>query len=894
MKLFRHAASKFALAIIIVFSLLGIIFSFVGVSAQTPAPSPGLPPTPSPSASALPSPGSSATPSPSASATPSLTPIPTPSPMPSPKYTPAPVPVPNVTLSAPGSPPPESTQNENDWPLPNHDYGNTRASKTSSINSTNINTLGAAWVHNVPSGQSTFGSMNTTPLIIGDTAYIQDIGNNVIALDLATGQQKWQTVYNLTNLGPNGVAAGYGKLFASAGPYDVVALDMNTGKEVWRTTLINAVQDISLGVNGIDMQPTVYDGMVYIATVPGNAGVFYAGGGMGIIYALDANTGNPVWSFNTVYPVDWVTSQKNINSGGGCWYSPAIDTSTGVIYWGIANPGPFPGQTKGEGISQDWPNGTSRPGPNLYTCSMTAFDHTNGNMFWYNQVWPHDIADYDLQIAPILGTANYGGKDQNIVIGAGKMGRVYAFNSQSGALIWTTNVGQHNGNDELSTFPTDGTITVMPGSLGGVETPMSYADNVVYVIANNLAIDYTNGLTFKLHDFKENTSDLVAIDVNTGHILWDKTLPSGGYGGTTVVNDLVFTGTYDGTLYAFNRTSGQQVWTYQAPAGINAWPAVAGDTIVWPIAGPGGPASVIGFKLGSTGPAVKIASPTDRSNLPAGDVTVQPEVTNFNLVDKIGQPNAPGEGHLVYYLDMTPPSNPGQSAVPSSGTYFATAANNYTFKNVAAGSHTIAVQLVNNDNTALTPPVTATVNVTLDNNPRISITNPKNGAIRKSGSIAFSAEVSNFNLTPGATPTPSPGASPSPTSSPSPSVSPSPQASPSPAASPYQIASPTPAASPTPSSSPTPTTSPAPAAPQGQIIYYMDVAPPTVQGQSAIPASGVYAVSSSTSYTFNNVSPGIHTFYVQLVNSDNTPLSNPVTDSIQLFAINYTGGAFQQ
>ena len=341
-------------------------------------------------------------------------------------------------------------------------------------------------------------------------------------------------------------------MFVSAGPYDVVALDSSTGKELWKTTLIDIAKDPSQGVNGIDIQTTAYDGLVYVSTVPGNAGVFYAGGGKGVLYALDQNTGKVVWSFNTIKdPNLW--GHPEINSGGGCWYAPAIDTKTGMSYWGIANVAPFPGQPKATGIDQDYPNGTSRPGANLYTQSLLALDHKTGTLKWYNQVWPHDISDYDLQIPPILASANYAEKQQDIVLAAGKMGRVYAMNRETGALLWETQVGDHNGNDQLAAYPTDGTITILPGILGGVETPMAYADGVVYVLANNLAVDYTNGLSLTLHPFTENTSDLVAIDVNTGHILWDKKLPGGGYGGATVVNDLVFTGTFDGMLYAFKR-----------------------------------------------------------------------------------------------------------------------------------------------------------------------------------------------------------------------------------------------------------------------------------------------------------------------------------------------------
>ena len=731
-----------------------------------------------------------------------------------------------------GSSPPEITQYAKDWPLANKDYSNSRATTDSAINSSNVKTLGAAWVSNVPSGQSTFGSISTSPIIMGNNVYIQDLGNNTMALDLATGQQKWQTVYNLSNTGPNGPSVGYGKVFVSAGPYDVVALDSTTGKELWKTTLVDITKNPSQGVNGIDIQTTVYDGLVYLSTVPGNTGVFYAGGGMGVLYALDQNTGKVVWNFNTIKDTS-LWGHPEINSGGGSWYSPAIDVQTGMTYWGIANVAPFPGQPKVPGIDKDYPNGTSRPGPNLYTQSLLAIDHKTGALKWYSQVWPHDISDYDLEIPPILASANYAEKQQDIVLAAGKMGVVFAMNRQTGALIWETEVGEHNGNDKLATYPTDGKITVLPGILGGVETPMAYADGVVFVLANNLAVEYTNGLTLAL-DFSNNTSDLVAIDVNTGHILWDKKLPSGGYGGATVVNDLVFTGTFDGMLYAFKRDTGTQVWSYKTPAGINAWPSFAGDMMVLPVAGPGGPTSIMGFKLGATSPAVKFVSPTTGAKLPAGDLPITVEVTNFNVVDKQGKPAAAGEGHLHYYLDVDAPTTQGQPAIPASGIWTHEISANYTFKGVTPGTHTVSVELVNNDHTPLNPPVVQKITVTLDTNPRVQISEPKNGAIKKAGSITINATVSNFNVVDKQGQTNTAG--------------------------------------------------------EGHLHFYMDVQPPTDTTKPAIPSSGVWAHVSGTSYTFDNVPVGIHKFYVQLVNNDHTPLSPNVQDVIQVYVITYTGG----
>ena len=96
------------------------------------------------------------------------------------------------------------------------------------------------------------------------------------------------------------------------------------------------------------------------------------------------------------------------------------------------------------------------------------------------------------------------------------------------------------------------------------------------------------------------------------------------------------------------------------------------------------------------------------STIPAGDVTVNIVISNFNVVDKIGQPAVPGQGHILYYLDVTPPTTGGQPATPSAGLFADLAATSYTWHNVTPGMHSLSVQLVNNDDTPLSPPVTST------------------------------------------------------------------------------------------------------------------------------------------------------------------------------------------
>jgi len=481
--------------------------------------------------------------------------------------------------------PPEVAQHAKDWPLPNKDYGNTRATTDSSISSTNVKSLKVAWSMPI-NATGLFGSASSNPLIIGDAVFFQDLSSNVFSLKLENGALNWKRIYNLSTIGPNGPAVGWGKVFAGKGVYNITALDANTGEELW-------ARNISTGKTvGIDIQPLAYGGTVYTSTVPGSsASDFYTGGGVGVIYALDQQTGEEKWNFSTVDSPD-IWGNREVNSGGGCWYTPSVDTSTGIIFWGVGNPAPWPGTDR-------FPSGSSRPGANLYTDSLLAINSSSGKLVWYSQANAHDILDHDFQIPPILANADIGGRNQEIVLGSGKLGRVFAFNRSTGAILWVVAVGEHL-NDQLASLPNE-TVKVYPGYFGGVETPMAYADGTVYVPYVDLYVNYTGSELVDSQNFAEAKGGLVAIDVETGKILWDKKLGSLNVGGATVVNDLVFTATFNGTIYAFRRDSGEEVWQYRAPAGVNAWPAVANDTIIWPCAASGEP-SLLALRLPASKP----------------------------------------------------------------------------------------------------------------------------------------------------------------------------------------------------------------------------------------------------------------------------------------------------
>lgn len=507
--------------------------------------------------------------------------------------------------------PPELTQYASDWPVAYGNLAATRAAAKSSIDAATASKLGVAWTFKVTAAGS-YGGMTATPLIAGDTVYVQDMMSNVFALDRATGTVKWEKKYNTPTVGPNGLAIGYGMVYGTTGDSaEVFALNAKDGTEIWR---------VKLSANpgeGIDMAPAVYDNVVYVSTVPGNSQHFYRGGAKGILYALEAKTGAVLWQFDTTTDNLW--GNARLNDGGGLWYPPSFDHK-GNLYFGTGNAGPWPG-------TKEYPNGSSRPGANDYASSMVSLDPAEGSLRWFHNARPHDLFDHDFQLTPILTTITLNGKKTPVAIGAGKTGTVIAVNANDGEVIWQAAVGKHE-NDTIESIPEGKTITVYPGVFGGVETPMAYASDLIFVPVVNFPTNFTaTGIDAKsISDLSTAKGELVALDVTNGKERWKVDLPQMPLAGATVANDIVFTGTLDGVLHAFDIKTGKEIWTYQASAGLNAPPAVAGDMLIIPAAGPfvGGPKDVqaatelIAFKLGATSASPAGTQPAATASAQAG------------------------------------------------------------------------------------------------------------------------------------------------------------------------------------------------------------------------------------------------------------------------------------
>ncbi len=467
---------------------------------------------------------------------------------------------------------------------PNGDMANTRYT-SGPIDSSNVATLQTAWTLPL-SAKSEYGSYSSAPIVANGVVYSQDLDSNVQAISLKTGKVIWTKSYESPDQGPNGLVVAGGLVFGAT-TEAAFALNEKTGAEVWSVTLVRNVHE------GIDMAPGYHDGIVYVSTVPGNTKEFYKGEGVGVLWALEGKTGAKLWHFDTAPENLWSSENVSINSGGGLWYSPAFDEH-GSMYIGTGNPGPFPGTSQ-------YPWGSSRPGPDLYTDSIVKLNASTGKLDWYYQLTPHDLYDRDLQDPPILATI--GGRQ--IVLAAGKGGFVLALEAETGKLLWKRSVGTHNGHDDDGLYAMKHEYsrlntpeTVYPGELGGVIAPMATNGQTVFVpVVNHSVTIASQGET------QENgplTGELVALDTATGAVKWDHKLPSAAFGATTAVNDLVFATDFEGDLLALDANTGSVTWESKLPAGTNTGVAVSGNTLLAPAGlpeGAGQQAALVAYRL---------------------------------------------------------------------------------------------------------------------------------------------------------------------------------------------------------------------------------------------------------------------------------------------------------
>ncbi|WP_033383659.1 outer membrane protein assembly factor BamB family protein [Kibdelosporangium aridum] len=443
----------------------------------------------------------------------------------------------------------ERSTSDGDWATWQKDlFGSRYAAAEHRINARNVKDLKLKWAFAYPKTANSIA--RSEPAVVGDTIYFGGSDGKFYARHAKTGAAKWE--FALASVNPaeraivwDGPAVSGGKVFFGDASGYFYALDVRTGALKWSSRLD------AHPYATVTSSPIVYKGRVYV----GVSNSENSEGGRdypcctfrGHIDALDADTGKLDWRYYTVPQPQQVGTwpsgaAKYEPSGVGVWSSPVIDPFTGTLYVGTGQ------NYSGSGGDFD---------------TLLALDARTGGVRWKNQVTKADTwrvectqpdpagycpgladgtaLDYDIGATPNIFRVGH-----RTLVGVGQKSGVYhVFDARTGEVVWRRQLGVAAG-----------------GGTGGIQWGSSYDGKRLYIASYNA---------------KPGT--LFAVNPANGDLLWQTPNPAdgcttGGAGqnpgrctlahgpAATSSPGLVWEGSNDGKLRAYDSANGRVLWTY--------------------------------------------------------------------------------------------------------------------------------------------------------------------------------------------------------------------------------------------------------------------------------------------------------------------------------------------
>ena len=484
-----------------------------------------------------------------------------------------------------------------DWPSFGHDATNNATNK-SKISTSNVHNLKPKWTF------TTGSDVSSRAAVVKGVAYFPDWAGNIYAVNTSNGSLLWShqlsdyglTVGTVSRTSP-AVAGGVvyiGTQYNPAAPTGatgwLLAINASTGALVWKMQ-----PDTSNSIPVITASPVVANGVVYVGMTSNEEYVaadptYPCCSVVGSFVAVKAKTGHKLWQTFTA-PAGY--------SGANIWGSHAVvDKGRQTIYIATGNNYSIPFDPTYKQCIANGGTEVSCISPNDHADSVLALDLSSGNIKWatrlmtWGQLYTQGVNDgsdfwnvgcflgpgTNCPPPPVGPDYDFGSSPNEItyqtasgpatIIGAGqKSGIYYALDPDTGALLWSTQVG--------------------PGSsLGGIEWGSASDGHLIYVaIVDLFGIPYSTG----------SAGSWAALDPATGHIVWQKADPNGAVdlGPLAVANGVVYAPSMGGptfgggspgtapTMFALDAATGNTLWTFVSGSSVIAGATVAENNIFW-------------------------------------------------------------------------------------------------------------------------------------------------------------------------------------------------------------------------------------------------------------------------------------------------------------------------
>ena len=336
-----------------------------------------------------------------------------------------------------------------------HFYGRTpfgqRYSPLDQITPDNVANLQLAWTYRTGDvkgpddiGETTY---QVTPLKISDALFICTPHNFAIAIDAASGKEKWrfdpkikldpnrqhQTCRGVSYYADAKIAAGQPcaqRVYLPTSDARLIALDAENGQ---------VCPSFAEGgtLNLLTNMPYPKSGYYYSTSAPLIAGGKIIVGGAvndnysteepsGVIRAYDAGTGALLWNWDSGNPDQTMplpAGQNYTNNSPNMWSTASADEKLGLLYVPLGNQTP---DQLGMGRSAN---------VEKFSSSITALDLNTGQLRWVRQTVHHDLWDMDVPAQPTLVDITTASGVVPALVGPTKQGDLYVLDRRTGEPI---------------------------------------------------------------------------------------------------------------------------------------------------------------------------------------------------------------------------------------------------------------------------------------------------------------------------------------------------------------------------------------------------------------------------------------------------------------------------
>ncbi|MEE2878153.1 MAG: PQQ-dependent dehydrogenase, methanol/ethanol family [Pseudomonadota bacterium] len=329
-----------------------------------------------------------------------------------------------------------------DWLTYNGTYDEQRHSALTGITKENISELAPAWTYDLQTGRG----IESTPIVVDGVMYLTSSWSVVYALDPVTGEELWVHDPNVDkavgvkaccDVVNRGVAVYDGKVYVGVIDGRLEALDAKTGDVVWSKVTVDQSKPYT-----ITGAPRIVKGNVLIGNGGAELGV------RGYLSAYDAETGDLTWRFYTVpnpnkepdgAASDAIFEELANDTWGddGAW---TTDGGGGTVWDSIVYDTQNDQVIFGVGNGSPWNADLRDPssdGDNLFVSSIVAVDADTGEYNWHFQTTPRDNWDYTATQHIILADLPLGenGETRRVAMQAPKNGFFYVVDAETGEFI---------------------------------------------------------------------------------------------------------------------------------------------------------------------------------------------------------------------------------------------------------------------------------------------------------------------------------------------------------------------------------------------------------------------------------------------------------------------------